>query len=88
MAQAIRDSYEPLYDVDPYTGARIEVFYADTVLARSFGKCRGWFWWSCLPGCLPYTAPNGPFATSYGAFRAVLTPCSNSTQFGRRQICV
>lgn len=23
----------------------------------------GWYWWSCLPGCLPDSEPNGPFET-------------------------
>ena len=23
----------------------------------------GWFWWTCLPGCLPDSQPFGPFAT-------------------------
>ena len=24
---------------------------------------RGWYWWSCFPGCLPDGDPNGPFDT-------------------------
>jgi hypothetical protein len=23
----------------------------------------GWFWWYCLPGCLPDSTPFGPYAT-------------------------
>lgn len=23
----------------------------------------GWYWWTCLPGCLPDSEPNGPFTT-------------------------
>jgi hypothetical protein len=65
----VRAAYEPLYDVDPLSGASIEVFYADRVLAGSFGKCSGWFWWTCQPGCLPDAPPVGPFATSYTAYR-------------------
>jgi hypothetical protein len=93
MARAIitskperRAAYEPLYDIDRHTGASIEVFYADCVLAASFGKRAGWHWWSCLPGCLPHTAPHGPFVTSYGALRDALTRGSNPTHFGRRII--
>ena len=44
MARAVisdpkrRPALEPLYeDIDPRTGASIEVFYADRVLAGSFG---------------------------------------------------
>ena len=37
-----RAACEPLYDLDPQTGASIEVFYADQVLAASFGTRPGW----------------------------------------------
>jgi hypothetical protein len=76
MARAIitlrterRPAYEPLYDIDPHTGASIEVFYADRALANSFGRGTGWFWWSCQRGSLPDSPPTGPFDTSYAAYR-------------------
>jgi hypothetical protein len=78
MARAIisaperRGAYEPLYEIDPQTGASIEVFYADRVLAESFGTRAGWFWWTCRPGCLPDGLPIGPFGTSYRAYRDAL----------------
>ena len=31
-------AHHPLYDVDPQTGAAIEVFYADRTL-ETFGRC-------------------------------------------------
>ena len=56
MARAVisdprrRTAYEPLYNIDPQTGASVEIFYADRVLATSFGtRGEGWFWWSCQP---------------------------------------
>jgi hypothetical protein len=64
-----RAAYEPLYDIDARTGATIEVFFADRVLAESFGTRCGWFWWSCQPGLLPDGPPTGPFDTSYLAYR-------------------
>jgi hypothetical protein len=66
---------EPLYDIDPRTGARIEVFYADRTL-ETFGRCgAGWFWWLRRRGCSPDSWSTGPFATSYAAYRhAMLTP--------------
>ena len=80
MARAVisdpkrRTAFEPLYDVDTQTGANIEVFYADAVLAQSFGASgAGWFSWTCKPGCLPEELPTGPFATSYRAYRDVMT---------------
>ena len=27
----------------------------------------GWYWWSCLPGCLPEGDPAGPFDTEAAA---------------------
>jgi hypothetical protein len=61
--------HEPLYDIDPQTGASIEVFYADRAL-ETFGKCgAGWFWWSRRRGFPPEGQPTGPFATSYAAYR-------------------
>jgi hypothetical protein len=72
-ARAKRPAYEPLYDIDPRSGASIEVFYADRVLAESFGRPgAGWCWWSCQPGCLPDALPAGPFATCYAAYRDAL----------------
>jgi hypothetical protein len=35
----------PLYNIDPQTGARVEIFYADRALAASFG----WLWWRASP---------------------------------------
>jgi hypothetical protein len=65
-----RAANEPLYDIDPWTGATIEVFYADDVLARSFGaRGPGWFWWSCQGGNVPDESPAGPFNSSYLAYR-------------------
>ena len=75
MARAVisdpkrRSAFEPLYDIDPRTGASIEVFYADRALANSFGRGTGWFWRTCQRGSLPDDRPTGPFATSYAAYR-------------------
>jgi hypothetical protein len=67
-----RYTSEPLYDVDPRTGATIEVFYADRALAKSLGmRGAGWCWWTCQRGCLPGRA-IGPFGTSYLAYRDAL----------------
>jgi hypothetical protein len=68
-----RPAFEPLYAIDAQTGATIEVFHCDPVLARSFGtRGGGWFHWSCQPGSLPVCPPIGPFATSYSALRHAL----------------
>jgi hypothetical protein len=67
-------AYEPLYDVDPHTGASVEIFYADRAVANSFGmRDAGWFRWSCRRGCLPDGMPTGPFSSSYLAYRDFVT---------------
>ena len=79
-------AFEPLYDTDPHTGAVIEIFYADRVLARSFGASHeGWCWWRCRPGCLPDVPPIGPFFTAYGAYcDAVKGTCATGA-FGKKR---
>jgi hypothetical protein len=65
----MRCAHDPLYDIDPQTGATIEVFYADRTL-ETFGRGRaGWFWWSRQRGYSPNGSPTGPFPTSYSAYR-------------------
>jgi hypothetical protein len=72
-------AYEPLYDLDPQTGASVEIFYADPTVARSFGTSEaGWYWWSCQSGSLPKGEPRGPFANSYLAYRDVATRWANT----------
>ena len=62
-------AHDPLYDIDPRTGASIEVFFADRAL-ETFGRCgAGWFWCSRQRGFSPEGPPTGPFATSYAAYR-------------------
>ncbi len=30
----------------------------------------GWFWWTCLPGCLPDSDAHGPYDTEQAAINA------------------
>jgi hypothetical protein len=63
---------EPLFDVHPWTGASIEVFYADRAL-ETFGRAgAGWFWWSRRRGFSPAGPATGPFPTRYAAYRHAL----------------
>jgi hypothetical protein len=74
----------PLFDVHPQTGATIEVFYADRSL-ETFGRCgAGWFWWYRQRGSSPDSPANGPFATSYAAYRDRMKSSELSASFGRR----
>ena len=72
-------AHEPLYDIDPQTGATIEVFYADRAL-ETFGRCgSGWFWCSRRRGFPPAGAATGPFATSYAAYRNAMNAAAPVT---------
>jgi hypothetical protein len=78
-------AYEPLYEIDPHTGANVEIFYADRALAKSFGAPdAGWFWWTCQSGSLPDSNPIGPFPTSYSAYGDALGSFKPVATFGKR----
>ena len=63
------DRYEPLFDVHPVTDLSFEIFYADRTL-ESFGRVgTGWFWWPRRRGFAPDSTAQGPFPTSYSAYR-------------------
>ena len=57
---------EPERESDPHSLPDIEVFeQGDYDLVDDEGEPLpdGWYWWSCLPGCLPDGEPTGPFDT-------------------------
>ena len=63
MAQHYSD---PKRETDPHALHDIEVFWADEGELEEWGdndepSPKGWYWWSCFPGCLPDGAPEGPF---------------------------
>ena len=37
----------------------------------------GWFWWSCLPGCLPDSSAFGPFKTHAEALADAMDNCES-----------
>ena len=59
----------PLYDINPRTGAWIEAFYADRSLDTFGRRGAGWFWQSRRPSFAPDGLAIGPFGTSYAAYR-------------------
>ena len=64
-----RTAYEPLYDIDPQTGASVEIFYADRAIATSFGTSGiGWFW----------SVPSAPYCRT-GRRLAHLRPAMSLT---------
>jgi hypothetical protein len=71
MAQHYSD---PRRASDPHALPDIEVFHHDCTESdepcpyqleaiAEFECERGWYWWSCCPGCLPDGDPTGPFET-------------------------
>jgi hypothetical protein len=67
-------NYAPIFDVDPLTGASIEVFYADGLATFRRGGSAGWFWWPRRVGFAPDGPAHGPFATGYRAYCDALHP--------------
>jgi hypothetical protein len=58
-----------LYEIDPRTGATVEIFYADRAVAQSFGgSAAGWYWRYRLTDRSPGAA-SGPFLVCLDAYR-------------------
>ena len=58
-----------LYEIDPISGATIEIFYADRAVAQTFGaRGAGWYWRTRQVDCSP-DAPSGPFLVCLDAYR-------------------
>jgi hypothetical protein len=75
-----RAAHDPLYDINPQTGATIEVFYADRTLETFGRRGAGWFWWPRRCGCSPVGSPARPFATSYAAYRNAISTAVGDAQ--------
>jgi len=63
-------------------GAHQEVFlhpygWEDDDLDLTSTDTTGWFYWTCLPGCLPDSEPFGPYDTAVEAVQAALDSLSN-----------
>ncbi len=66
---------DPSRESEPYALPDVETFYrteADNAADGWFGDCGeplapGWYWWTCLPGCMPDSDPMGPFETEQEA---------------------
>jgi hypothetical protein len=63
---------DPRRESDPHALPNVEVFRHNHEDAAFFviRSCQtnpcggtGWYWWPCLPSCLPDGDPNGPFET-------------------------
>ena len=57
----IDDSGNEYGSFEVFEGAGNFSYLSDTVYPR------GYYWWSCFPGCLPDSDPVGPFKTESDA---------------------
>jgi len=53
----------PKRESDPHALPDVEVWFEDGERLYELG----WYWWTCLPGCLPDSDPVGPFETEADA---------------------
>jgi len=65
MAQHYSD---PSREDDKYSLPNVETYYVDAddvdfVDEEGNQLAEGWYYWFCLPGCLPDSSPCGPFDT-------------------------
>lgn len=65
---------DPKRESDPYALPDIEIFEADDYPEFQFEDGtsleKGFYYWYCMPGCLPESDPIGPFKTYKAALRA------------------
>lgn len=67
--------FEPEREKDIHALPDAEVFYMSAAKIEDYdwfdedGEVRpeGWYYWACLPGCLPDSDPVGPFDTEQEA---------------------
>ena len=55
---------------DPTALPNVETFYAkagEFVTEEGEPNASGWYYWFCLPGCLPDSEANGPFESEQEA---------------------
>jgi len=68
MEKSFRRRDRRMTEHSPYDG-KYETFYRTKQANEIDGweEDEGWFWWTCIPGCLPDSDPMGPFATEQEA---------------------
>jgi len=67
---------DPSREDVPHALPDVEVWYHDGIVKMWSGNvllnhARGWYWWSCFPGCLPDGDAHGPFDTEAEAISNV-----------------
>ncbi len=73
---------DPSRESDPHALPDVEVFYQSEAspewgdLDGYYGG-PGWYYWACMPGCLPDSDPVGPFATQAEALADAQEGCDD-----------
>lgn len=59
------DLHTSLPDLEVWYVDNSQEWFKDEGISLDVEKIleKGWYWWSCLPGCLPDGDPCGPFDT-------------------------
>jgi hypothetical protein len=50
-------------------------------MIEEIGIKGGWFYWFCLPGCMPDSEPYGPFASADEARQAAVDECDDGCDY-------
>lgn len=62
---------DPSRESETYALPDVEVFYAAAGELQWEDQQEpseaGWYWWTCMPGCMPDSDPFGPFETEEAA---------------------
>ena len=58
---------DPSREQEQHALPNAEAFFVTASQSCLFGDTTGWYWWACMPGCLPDGDPIGPFNTQQAA---------------------
>lgn len=71
---------DPSRAEDKWALPDVEVFYAeagefelDPLAVEPVSNEAGWYYWFCIPGCLPDSVPYGPFLSEADAIKSCRT---------------
>jgi hypothetical protein len=64
------ENFEVFYmSADDFIQSHKDTWMADSYKESDYdaASLKGWYWWACMPGCLPDSDAIGPFATEQEA---------------------
>jgi hypothetical protein len=60
---SFEDSPTKLPDIEVFHMSHVEIREAEWTDGEGDALEAGWYWWCCLPGCMPDSSPYGPFSS-------------------------